>query len=378
MALTFNPFTGKLDFTGSQSTAAIGATGATGPSGGPVGATGSTGPVGATGSGATGSTGLVGATGASGLSVIGSTGATGVGIQGATGSTGIGSTGATGVGVQGSTGATGPVGATGTGLVGATGSTGIGSTGATGVGLVGATGIQGEVGATGASGVGSVGATGPAGAGGASGYYGSYYSNVDQVAASPNTAYAMTVNNIVGQNGISVVSGSQVTFTSPGTYDIQFSAQFHNNGGGGSGNTVQIWFRKNGTDIPESATRISVPTNNPYVVAAWDFMDNFVAGDNFQLMWSTDNTNISIDHNTAVAPAPAIPSVIITVMQVMYNQLGPQGATGATGPAGTIPVNVVQNNQTDATPVNTLRAITQAEYDAISPKDPNTIYFIKP
>jgi collagen type VII alpha len=33
MALTFNPFTGKLDFTGSQSTAAIGATGATGATG---------------------------------------------------------------------------------------------------------------------------------------------------------------------------------------------------------------------------------------------------------------------------------------------------------------------------------------------------------
>lgn len=64
MALTFNPFTGKLDFTVSQATAAIGATGATGPSGGPTGSTGST-----------------GATGAAG--------ATGVGTQGATGATGV-------------------------------------------------------------------------------------------------------------------------------------------------------------------------------------------------------------------------------------------------------------------------------------------------
>ena len=294
-----------------------------------------------------------------GNSGVGATGATGpsggpVGATGSTGATGVGATGATGtIGGQGSTGATGTA-----GVDGATGATGIGASGATGVG--------------------STGATGPAGAGGASGYYGSYFSNVDQTAAATNTAYAMTVNNVIGQNGVSVVSGSQITFTSPGTYDIQFSAQLHNNGGGGSGSTVQIWFRRNGTDIPDSATRIAVPTNTPYSVAAWDFMDNFVAGDNFQLMWSTDNTNISIDHNTAVAPAPAIPSVIITVMQVMYNQLGPQGATGATGPAGTIPANVVQNNQTDATPVNTLRAITQAEYDAIPVKDANTIYFIKP
>jgi hypothetical protein len=38
---------------------------------------------------------------------------------------------------------------------------------------------------------------------------------------------------------------------------------------------------------------------------------------------------------------------------------------------------VVQNVQTDTTPVNTIRALTQAEYDAISPKDANTLYFIK-
>lgn len=75
MALTFNPFTGKLDFTGSQATAAIGATGATGPAGGPVGATGATGDIGTTG--ATGIQGDVGSTGATGLGTQGSTGATG-------------------------------------------------------------------------------------------------------------------------------------------------------------------------------------------------------------------------------------------------------------------------------------------------------------
>jgi hypothetical protein len=429
MALTFNPFTGKLDFTGSQATAAIGATGATGPSGGPTGATGSTGPTGAGTTGATGAAGNDGATGATGVGLQGSTGSTGIaGNDGSTGSTGLqgptpwtlpatvydngtsynlgaavtylggyyyrtgnplnpgfpptpgsinaswtpvadggatGPDGATGVGSQGSTGSTGikgDSGATGStgiqGDVGSTGSTGVqgdvGSTGASGiigdVGSTGATGLQGDVGSTGSTGIsgdvgstgatgltgvrGATGSTGPTGAGGASGFYGSYFSNVDQTAAATNTAYAMTVNNVIGENGISIVSGSQITFTSTGTYDIQFSAQFHNNGGGGSGNTVQIWFRKNGTDVPESATRIAVPTNAPYVVAAWDFMDNFVAGDNFQLIWSTDNTNIGIDHNTAVAPAPAIPSVIVTVMQVMYNQLGPQGATGVAGSNG--------------------------------------------
>jgi len=75
MGLKFNPFTGKLDFTGASSTASMGATGATGPSGGPTGAT-----------------------GASGLSVTGATGSTGVGSTGSTGPAGSpgGATGATG------------------------------------------------------------------------------------------------------------------------------------------------------------------------------------------------------------------------------------------------------------------------------------------
>ena len=59
MALTFNPFTGKLDFTGSSATSGLGATGATGVAG-------ATGVTGATGAGATGATGA-GATGATGV-----------------------------------------------------------------------------------------------------------------------------------------------------------------------------------------------------------------------------------------------------------------------------------------------------------------------
>ena len=39
--------------------------------------------------------------------------------------------------------------------------------------------------------------------------------------------------------------------------------------------------------------------------------------------------------------------------------------------------NKVGKNAADSTPVNTIRAITQSEYDAIVTKDPNTIYFIK-
>ncbi len=37
----------------------------------------------------------------------------------------------------------------------------------------------------------------------------------------------------------------------------------------------------------------------------------------------------------------------------------------------------ISKNTSDTTPVNTIRVLTQAEYNALTPRDPNTLYFIK-
>lgn len=61
---------------------------------------------------------------------------------------------------------------------------------------------------------------------------------------------------------------------------------------------------------------------------------------------------------------------------------GPQGATGATGPAGAtgaVPANVVTSDPTGisgATQITNIVVISQNDYDALSIKDPNTIYII--
>ena len=287
-------------------------------------------------SGATGATG-VGATGIAGLQ--GSTGATGVGVDGATGATGVGtqgSTGATGIGTQGSTGATGL-----SGNDGATGSTG--ATGATGIGASGA---------TGATGVGATGATGLTGAGGASGYWGSFWSTQDQSAANTTTAYPITLNNTdPDSTGVSVVSNSQITFANAGVYNIQFSAQADRVSGSGSDN-IDIWFRQNGTDIPESNTVVTVAGGAAAAktVAAWNYMLKLSAGDYVELVWRTSDINLQLVHEgIATSPTrPAIPSVIVTAQQVMYNQLGPQGATGIGGGATGAGTDAIfwQNGQT--------------------------------
>jgi WD40 repeat protein len=142
---------------------------------------------------------------------------------------------------------------------------------------------------------GYTGPAGPTGAGGALGYYGSFYSTQTQT-ASANTPTAMTLNVTDIANGVLVVSNSRITFTYGGVYNLQFSAQLHYFGGGGSGNTVNIWLRRNGADVPNTDTKVSVTSNNPYTVPAWNFVVPANAGEYYELIWSTDNASIHIEY----------------------------------------------------------------------------------
>ncbi len=322
---------------------------------------------------ASGTQGLTGSTGATGIAgPIGATGATGAGATGATGLSGVdGATGATGVGVDGSTGATGP-----SGVDGATG----------------ATGVAGVDGATGATGIGATGATGPAGAGGALGYYGSFYDLTDQPLVSTTTEQVIAIGNTVEQNGISIVNGDEITFANAGTYSLTFSVQITN-----LANSVEkatFWLKTNNVDYPDSATEIDLQARKASgvpnrQVLTLNFVATAVAGQQVQIYWSGTSTELTVESLPAgtTPVTPAVPSIILTAVQVMNTQIGPTGATGATGIAGSdgatgatgiVPASVVQNEQTDAVPVNYIRMITQATYDAIVTKDPNTLYIIQP
>ncbi len=148
--------------------------------------------------------------------------------------------------------------------------------------------------------------------------YGSFYDVLDQTITTASIGQPALIRNTdaIMTSGFSVVSNSRITAANSGKYNIMFSFQFHNNGGGGSGNTAEVWFVKNGLPLAESNTRIAVPTNAPYVVAAWNYFVQMNAGDYVQIFWSTDNANIGLDYSTSSMGGPAIPSVIVTINQV--------------------------------------------------------------
>jgi hypothetical protein len=142
--------------------------------------------------------------------------------------------------------------------------------------------------------------------------YGSFYDTTTQTAAAINTAYAMTINATDLSFGVYVGSPtSRIYVDNPGIYNIQFSAQLDKVSGGTS--ITYIWLRHNGNDVANSAGQIRIQGNNAETLAAWNYLLQMNAGDYFEIMWATDDTNTQILAEAASGVHPGIPSVIITV-----------------------------------------------------------------
>jgi len=129
-------------------------------------------------------------------------------------------------------------------------------------------------------------------------------------------ATAVTFNTDLTGTGVSVVSSTQVTFAAAGTYMLAPSIQFANSAG--SDHTATVWFRKNGTNIANSATIITIPkvSEGGAAVFSLSFFDTVTAGQYIEIMWLPSNIAVTIEHTAIGAIAPAIPSVILPVMRI--------------------------------------------------------------
>jgi len=148
--------------------------------------------------------------------------------------------------------------------------------------------------------------------------YGAFQDSTDQVAANTTTAYAVTFNTTDFSNGVTVASNSRITVADAGIWNLQFSIQFKNNSN--DGQDVDIWFRKNGTNIDNSNSRFHLPqrksSGDPsHLIAAMNFFVSLAANDYVEIMWRTTSTDVSIEHfGTSTSPTrPAVPSAIVTM-----------------------------------------------------------------
>lgn len=142
--------------------------------------------------------------------------------------------------------------------------------------------------------------------------YGTFYDTTTQTAAAINTAYSITFNNTDLSEGVyRGGTTSQIFVDTEGVYNFQFSAQLDKLTGGTG--IYNIWPAINGVDVANSGGRVRIQGNDAELVVAWNYVLNLKAGDYFELKWSVNNTDCQIVAFPAVAPHPAIPSVILTV-----------------------------------------------------------------
>ena len=170
---------------------------------------------------------------------------------------------------------------------------------------------------------------------GAPGYYGAFQDTTNQTAANTTTAYPIALGITDEANGVSITSGSRITVAHAGTYNLQYSIQFTNSNS--QDGDINIWLRKNGSDIADSNSQFTVPSKhggtNGALIAALNFVTTLAAGDYLQLYWSTTSTTISISTIAAQSGPPVVPltpGVILTIVANPHIGLGYAGMTSTT------------------------------------------------
>jgi len=148
--------------------------------------------------------------------------------------------------------------------------------------------------------------------------YGAFQDNTDQTAANTTTAYAITFDTTDYSNGVTLSNSSRLNVANAGVYNIQFSIQFTNTTN--ASQDVDVWFRKNGTNIDKSNSRFGFAprkgVGDPFhIIAALNFFVELAASDYVEIMWRPSDTGVSIEHYpTSTTPTrPAVPSVIATL-----------------------------------------------------------------
>jgi hypothetical protein len=143
--------------------------------------------------------------------------------------------------------------------------------------------------------------------------YGQFYNTATQTQATANVAAPVAFNTTDISVGVRLrsPSTSEIEVDTEGIYNFQASMQFDS--AGGSNREVWVWFRKNGTDIPNSAMYLNIQNNQSEILQAFNLLVEMKALDYLEVMWEVGNINAEMAAFAATGVHPAVPSIILTV-----------------------------------------------------------------
>ena len=144
--------------------------------------------------------------------------------------------------------------------------------------------------------------------------YGSFLRTTTQTNADTTNGNAVTFDTTVASNNFSVVSGTQITAAFAGTYSIVAAYQVSKTDAGTD--DVNVWFKKNGTNVANSAFNLTLVGNSASQLATTPWIITLAAGDQIEAWWWSADANAILLGEPAATTYPAIPAVNIVIMPV--------------------------------------------------------------
>jgi hypothetical protein len=138
-----------------------------------------------------------------------------------------------------------------------------------------------------------------------------FFDQTTQTNPVPNNPNVVNISQTEVSNGISMANGSQIVFSNPGVYLVNFLGSFT---GGGSSAVVYVWLAVNGVTVPNSAYAFN--TNNNTVLANVENVRMFNAGDYIQWYWASSGSGMQISSSAASGSRPATRGVNVTITQL--------------------------------------------------------------
>lgn len=138
-------------------------------------------------------------------------------------------------------------------------------------------------------------------------------SNVSPLAI--NTAYAAILDNTLITSGVTLGSpASRIVTANAGLYSFTIALQLAS--GSASVKNVWVWFRKNGVDVANTASKISLESATALATPYKRIFISMAASDYMEIMYAADSTNVTLTNVAATAFAPAAPALVVNVDQI--------------------------------------------------------------
>ena len=158
--------------------------------------------------------------------------------------------------------------------------------------------------------------------------YNQFQSQVDQTASSVADAMALELEITDFADGIYIsgANDTRITFSQAGVYTLTYSLSFKNTTN--DGQTIDVWFRYNGTDVANSNSRFFIParksTGDPsFLIAVTSYTGIATANDVYvEIMWRVSDVAVILEHLPAVSASggvtPAIPATPSAIVQANF------------------------------------------------------------